>query len=63
MPYFQAKALAVYCAVLAASPSLLVSGFVVAPTSSSRGLAVARVVDSEGVARTAVGRRSQALMR
>lgn len=63
MPYFQATALAVSCAVLAASPSLLVSGFVVAPSSSSRGLAGARVVASEGVAKAAVGRRSQALMR
>lgn len=61
MPSFQAKtALAVSCAVMAVSPSSLVSGFVVAPTSSARG---ARVVASEGVATASIGRRSQVLMR
>lgn len=68
-PFPATAALAASCAMLVSLPSALVSGFVVPPTTVSRGLFSASasrppVVATEGVAaNAAVGRRSHMLMR
>ena len=60
MPSFPVTALAASCVALAATPSSLVSAFVV--PSAPRGLSAAGPV-SDALAKNTVGRRSHVLMR
>ena len=63
MPSFTATALAASCAVLEASPSLLVSAFVAPPSSRGLSTAAGPVSNAAVASTTTVGRRSHVLMR